>query len=116
MTEPNHHYRRPTDDLDSLVSHPSLADLARRGGDLYDLPTTSTGWVFAGTLLLSLLTAGAVGAGLLVIGAVLAGFLAASALRNGDLAAARTTLRMTRIGMLSWMLLCGALLFPVAVR
>ncbi|HEY6797138.1 MAG TPA: hypothetical protein VI248_20900 [Kineosporiaceae bacterium] len=95
------------DDLDVLTRIPSLASLARRGWQLDRLPTTSVALSFAAAVLITTLAFGVAAAIPVILATLVALLLAASATMMKDVGAARTTLRITRVGLLGWVLLCA---------
>lgn len=97
--------RRPSDDLEILRAHPSLADIADRGSRLDRLPIRSAAWAFVGAVLVTVLFAGAASAVFVVVTTALALALAAGLVRAGETGAARATLRYTCLGLLAWVLL-----------
>lgn len=97
-------------DLAVLMSHPSLASLRKQGWRLDRLPTTSTAWAFAGTLLISMIAFGPTNAFLVVVIGAMAVAVTGYSLAVGDHRSARGILLLARVCLLVWVLTGGATL------
>ena len=94
----------PPTDFDVIARIPSLASLARRGWQLDRLPTTSVALSFAAAALTTSLAFGPLATLPLILATLVALMLAGSATIMRDVGAARTTLRVTRLALLAWVL------------